>query len=64
MAEWTDEEIAAVRARIAQFAGVKETRFADQSTTFDMEGALKFLEKMESTSAVSRTRLAATRKGV
>lgn len=62
---YTQADIDELRARIAQFAGVAETRFSDQATRFDMDGALKLLEQMErEVNAHRRTRYAAMRKGL
>lgn len=62
---YTQADIDALRAKILAFAGIKNTTFADQSTTFDFEGAQKLLADMEAEVAGgSRTRYAATSKGV
>jgi hypothetical protein len=60
---WTQADIDALKARINQFAGIRQTSFADQSTEFDLEGALKLLAEMEQQVNGSRTRYAATSKG-
>jgi hypothetical protein len=55
----------ALKARRAQFAGIKQTTFSDQSTTFDPDGLDKEIARLERLlSGVSRTRYAATSKGV
>jgi hypothetical protein len=61
---YTQADIDALKAQIAAFAGVKSTTFADQSTTFDHEAALKQLAIMEAAVNGSRTRYAATSKGI
>lgn len=66
MAAFTQADIDALRARIKTFAGVSSSRHGDVSTEFDLEGALKLLASMEQqvNGAASRSRLAATSKGV
>lgn len=61
---YTQADIDALKARIAQFGGVRESSFGDQSTTFDQDAAMKLLEKMEREVAggVARTRYATTSK--
>lgn len=63
---FTQADIDELKAKIKAFAGVKNTTFADQSTTFDLEGAKATLAMMEADVAgrVSRTRYAATSKGI
>jgi len=61
--------ITELEERIAAFSGVKSTSFGDQSTTFDMEGALRDLARLRTelataTATDGRYRLAATSKGV
>lgn len=60
---WTQADIDALRLKIQSFAGISQTQFADQSTTFDLEGARKLLAEMEASVNGSKTRYAATRKG-
>jgi hypothetical protein len=64
---YTQTQIDELKARIAAFAGIKGTAFADQSTTFDLGEARKLLADMErevsNTVGGSRTRYAATSKG-
>jgi len=65
---YTQDQIDALRLKIATFAGVKSTQFGDQATSFDLEGALKLLSIMEQEVAAAagtgRTRYAATSKGL
>ena len=65
---YTQADIDELRAKIKSFAGVRGTSFGDQSTTFDLEGALKLLALMEQEVAAaagrSTTRYVATSKGV
>lgn len=65
---YTQADIDALRARIQAFAGVKNTQFSDQSTTFDLDDALKLLALMErevnACGGRSRTRYGAFSKGV
>lgn len=63
MASYTQQQIDALKARIATFAGIRQASFADQSTEFDLEGALKLLAEMEQSVNGPRTRYAATSKG-
>lgn len=63
MANWTQADIDALKARIQSFAGIRQTTFADQSTEFDLEAARKLLAEMEAQVNGSRTRYAATTKG-
>lgn len=63
MAAYTQADIDALKAKILSFAGIQQTQFADQSTTFDLEGARKLLAEMEAQVNGSRTRYAATTKG-
>jgi hypothetical protein len=54
-----------LKARRAQFAGIRSTTFSDQSTTFDNEALDKEIARVERVLAGgSRTRYAATSKGV
>lgn len=65
---YTQADIDALRLKIQTFAGIDSTSFGDQSTRFDLEGALKLLAIMEREVAggtgASRTRFAATSKGI
>lgn len=66
---WTQADIDELRTRIKAFAGVESTSFQDQSTSFDMKGALALLAEMEASVAAAagapkNYRLAATSKGV
>lgn len=54
-----------LKARRAQFAGIKATTFSDQSTTFDPDALDKEIARVERViTGGSRTRYAATSKGV
>lgn len=44
---YTQDDIDTLRARLKAFAGVRATTFADQSTTFDYDAAVKLLVVME-----------------
>jgi hypothetical protein len=63
---YTQADIDELRARIKAFGGVKQTTFADQSTSFDLDAALRLLKKMEHevSGGTSSTRYAATSKDV
>ena len=61
---YTQADIDALKERIKTFAGIKQTQFADQSTSFDLDGALKLLAEMEQSVNGPKTRLAAHSKGV
>ena len=60
--------IDALETRIAGFAGIKGTTFADQSTSFDYDGAVKELSRLRqalvAAGSSSTTRYAATSKGL
>jgi len=66
--QYTQADIDALKAKITAFAGTKSTRFGDQATEFDLEGAMKLLAVMEQSVAAqaggSKTRYASTSKGV
>jgi len=56
-----------LEARIASFAGVRSTQFADQATQFSLEDAHRELARLQQqlsqATRGSSTRYAATRKG-
>lgn len=65
---FTQADADALRARIVAFAGVQQTTYDNQSTSFDLKGAREMLAQMEAeiaaASRLTRYRLAATSKGV
>ena len=66
---WTQTDLDNLIAEIASVGAVHATTFADQSTTFrSLDELLKLKAEMEAdifaASGMSRTRYAATRKGV
>lgn len=63
---YTQADIDALDAEIAQVRLVKSTQFADQATTFrDLDELLALRAVMaQSVNTASRTRLASTSKGV
>ena len=61
--------IDALEAKVAAFAGVRATTFADQSTQFDYDSAMRELARLRASLALSKaggstTRYAATSKGL
>lgn len=63
---FTQADIDSLRQKMAAFAGIRATSIDNQSTTFDYEAAEKLLARMERevNGTTTRTRYAATRKGV
>ncbi len=62
---FTQSDIDLLRQAILDRKGARAIQFADQSITFDsIDDMLKLLSLMEQQVNGSRTRLAATRKGV
>jgi hypothetical protein len=66
MALTTDEqaELDELKARRRQTAGIQQTVFADQSTTFDHKSLDARISALEAKAAGGFTRYAATTKGV
>lgn len=62
-------QITALETRIATFAGITRTTFADQATDFDLDAAHRELARLRRSldalaTTPTRTRFAATSKGV
>lgn len=62
---WTQADIDTLKQALLDRKGARTIQFADQSVTFEsLDDMLKLLSLMEQSVIGSRTRLAATRKGV
>lgn len=62
---WTEADIATLQQAILDRKGARTIQFADQSITFEsLDDMLKLLSLMNQQVSGSRTRFAATRKGV
>lgn len=62
---WTDSDIDVLKQAILDRKGARTITFADQSVTFDsIDDMLKLLAVMSGEVSPSRTRLAATSKGL